>query len=99
MDPRTQSRNHRIVKIALAWLVGVLLIAVLPASAEEIVFFTNGTSMPIKEHVVRGAMVHVDLGSDGFIAFPAAMILRIERAGERVILEASAFSQTTGRSR
>jgi len=64
--------------------LGTVLLAVaavgfvLPAAAEEIIFFTNGTSMPIRSHRIEGDMVHVDLGGNGFMAFPMFMIDRVE---------------------
>jgi hypothetical protein len=58
-------------------------------SAEEIVFFANGTSMPIRTHEIRGEMLHVDLGGDSFMAFPLYMVEKIEKAGQNVILKPS----------
>lgn len=93
MSARIQSTHCQITRVALGWLLGAFLIAVAPASAEEILFFTNGTSMPIRQHVIRGAMVHVDLGSDGFIAFPGALVLRIEKADAKIKLKGSSPSR------
>jgi hypothetical protein len=59
------------------------------ASAEEIVFFANGSTMPIRAHEIHGEMLHVDLGSDGFMAFPLYMVDKIEKAGQNVILKPS----------
>jgi hypothetical protein len=58
-----------------------LLIAVAAgggAVAEEVVYFNNGTSMPIRSHSVEAGMVHVDLGENGFMAFPEYMVERID---------------------
>ena len=57
--------------------------------AEEIVYFTNGTTMAIISHKVENEMVHVDLGSDAFMAFPEYMVERIEKAGDNVYLPPS----------
>jgi hypothetical protein len=57
--------------------------------AEEIIHFTNGKAMTIKSHEVSDGMVHVDLGSDGFIAFPESRVERIEKAGQDVYLPPS----------
>lgn len=64
--------------------LGTVLLAVaavgfvLPAAAEEIIYFTNGTSMPIRSHRIEGDMVHVDLGGNGFMAFPMFMVDRVD---------------------
>jgi hypothetical protein len=62
------------------WLrLGVAaLLLVPPAFAEEIVYFTNGTTLPIRSHRVLGDMVYVDLGDNGFMAFPAFLIENVE---------------------
>jgi hypothetical protein len=67
----------------------LILLAAAPALAEEIIYFTNGTSMPIRAHEVRGDMIHVDLGSDAFMAFPMYMVDKIEDAGKSVALTPS----------
>jgi hypothetical protein len=48
------------------------------AFAEEVVYFNNGTSMPIRSHRVEAGMIHVDLGDNGFMAFPEYMVDRID---------------------
>jgi hypothetical protein len=60
-----------------------------PALAEEIIYFTNGTSMPIRGHEVKGEMIHVDLGSEAFMAFPLRMVEKIEAAGKEIALRPS----------
>jgi hypothetical protein len=60
-----------------------------PALAEEIVYFTNGTSMPIRSHEIKGDMLHVDLGSEAFMAFPLMMVEKIEAAGQDIALAPS----------
>ncbi len=67
----------------------LIILATAPALAEEIIYFTNGTSMPIRSHEVRGDMLHVDLGSDAFMAFPLYMVEKIEDAGKEVSLTPS----------
>lgn len=54
------------------------------ASAEEIIFFTNGTSMPVAGHSIEGEMIRADLGDDGWLGFPRAQVERIEVAGREV---------------
>ncbi|ANM28525.1 hypothetical protein ABI59_01125 [Acidobacteria bacterium Mor1] len=70
----------------------VLGLLVSPAAfAEEIIYFTNGTTMAIKDHTVdeEKDVIQVDLGSNGFIAFPRSRVERIERAGSNVYLSPS----------
>jgi hypothetical protein len=67
----------------------LILLAVAPALAEEVIYFTNGTSMPVRSHEVRGEMIHVDLGGDAFMAFPMYMVEKIEDAGKEVSLTPS----------
>jgi hypothetical protein len=64
------------------------------ALAEEIIYFANGTSMPIRRHEIKGDMIHVDLGSEAFMAFPVRMIEKIEAAGASVALRASSGGNT-----
>jgi hypothetical protein len=67
----------------------LIILATAPVLAEEVVYFTNGTSMPIRSHEIRGDMLHVDLGSDAFMAFPLYMVDKIEDAGKEVSLTPS----------
>ncbi len=60
-----------------------------PLLAEEIVYFTNGTTMPVRGHEVKDGMIHLDLGSDNHIAFPESMVEKIEEAGREVYLKPS----------
>lgn len=76
-------------------ILGPILILAVAASlgwADEILYFKNGTTMPVRGHRVEGTTVHVDLDS-GAIAFPVEMIERIERAGKDVFLSASATAR------
>jgi hypothetical protein len=70
-----------------------LLLAVVcligPAMAEEILYFTNGTSMPVRSHRIENGMIHVDLGGNAFMAFPENMVERIESADGSVSLPPS----------
>lgn len=70
-----------------------LLAAVLalgaPALAEQIVYFTNGTTMPIRQHRVEDGMIFVDMGEDNVIGFPFEMVERIDEAGRDVLLRSS----------
>jgi hypothetical protein len=66
-----------------------------PSRAEEIIYFTNGTTMPIRAHSIKDGMIHVDLGDNGFMAFPYEVVERIDRAGKNVLLKRSS---TAGRN-
>lgn len=75
-------------KVLFSVLLGAFLCAA-PALAEQIIHFTNGTSMPIRSHEIEGKMIHVDLGGDAFIAFPVSMVDKVVDAGKEVVLEPS----------
>jgi hypothetical protein len=75
----------------LAVLLGLALAS--PALAEEIIYFTNGQSMPIRGHTIKDGMVQVDLGGNGFLAFPQHLVEKIERAGSNVVLEQSGAAE------
>jgi hypothetical protein len=79
----------RHTRIFLLGLLVALVLAAGPARAEEIIYFTNGSTMPIRTHEVKGNMIHVDLGGDSFMAFPLAMVEKIEVAGKGVMLDPS----------
>lgn len=70
--------------------VGALVVAgfaaLVPAvvRADQVVYFTNGTSMEIRSHKVDGAMIRVDLGGGSVLGFPNTMVERIEDRGQRV---------------
>jgi len=51
-----------------------------PAFAEEVIHFTNGTVLPIRSHVYEGDQVKIDLGDNGFMAFPRSIVAKIEAA-------------------
>jgi hypothetical protein len=74
-----------------SFILTALVMLILPgsASAEEIIYFANGTSMPIRSHEIKGEMIHVDLGSESFMAFPLRMVEKIEAAGKEVMLKPS----------
>jgi len=62
------------------------------AAAEEIVHFTNGNTMAVRSHRIDNGMIHVDLGSNGFMAFPEQLVERIEAADQKVHLQKSTVS-------
>lgn len=65
-------------------LLLVLAVASAPALAEEIVYFTNGTSMPVESHSVEDGTIRLDLGDQAYVAFPVGQIDRIETADGKV---------------
>jgi hypothetical protein len=70
-------------------LAVLLILAAGTTRAEEIVYFTNGSAMPVRAHEVQGTMIHVDLGGDAFMAFPLSMVDRVEIAGKEIVLDPS----------
>ena len=56
----------------------VLAVASVPALADEIVYFTNGTSMPVESYSIEDGTIRLDLGDQAYVAFPVAQIDRIE---------------------
>ena len=66
------------------WLFAVLLATA--ASADEVIYFTNGTSLPIRSHRIEKDMISVDLGTDARMGFPVYMVDKIESAGRKVYL-------------
>ncbi len=69
--------------IALA-LMGLCLMLATPAAADEIIYFANGTSMPVVSHRVEKEMIYVNMGGESKMAFPLRMVDRIEAAGKDV---------------
>jgi hypothetical protein len=68
----------------------IVVVAVLAASATvlpagEIVFFKNGTTLPVQTHRVENDMIHVDLGRGSIMAFPLSMVERVEVGGVDVL--------------
>jgi len=80
-----RSRSIRKTCVVLA----VVLAAASAAFAEEILHFSNGLTLAIRSHVIEDGMIHVDLGGNGLIAFPAAQVERITKAGRDVYLPPS----------
>jgi hypothetical protein len=78
--------TKRIGRVALVLAaIGTLPLA---AFADEVVHFTNGAEMTVRSHTVEKdkQMVRLDLGANSFIAFPMAMVDKIESAGRDVFL-------------
>lgn len=70
--------------------------AALPATAAEVVYFANGSQMPIASHWVEDGMTYVDLGGNGVMAFPTSLIERID-SDAKIQLTASSNAATRGR--
>ncbi len=79
----TTKRFGRVILVLAA--MGTLPLA---AFADEVVHFTNGAEMTVRSHTVEKdkKMVRLDLGGNSFIAFPMAMVDKIESAGRDVFL-------------
>jgi len=59
--------------------LAVLVVCVaLPAWADEIVYFKNGTTMEVETHSVTDGVVKVQMGGNALMAFPVEQIERIE---------------------
>ena len=65
-------------------VLGVLIAA--PAMADEIIYFTNGTTLPITSHTVEKDMISVELGANSKMGFPVSMVDKIESSGQSVYL-------------
>jgi hypothetical protein len=76
-------------RLVFACLAFALVLCAGTATAEEVIYFANGTSMPIRSHKIVGEMIHVDLGGDSAIAFPLSQVDKIEAAGKDVLLQPS----------
>ena len=60
--------------------IGISLAVVTVASAEEVIYFSNGTYMKIYSHEVQGDMIKVRLDGTASMAFPIRMVDKIENA-------------------
>ena len=82
--------------LSLAVIAVVLVFVWAPAWAEEILYFTNGTTMPIRGHEIKGQMIHIDLGDESSMAFPLTMVEKVEEAGKDVRLDAGGGNRRFG---
>ncbi len=51
------------------------------ALAGEVVHFKNGTYLVVESHEVEGTMLRVRVGREGYLAFPLALVEKIEQGG------------------
>jgi hypothetical protein len=70
-------------------LVGAALILSGTAWADHVIYFKSGTSLPVRAYRVEAGLVHVDLGGNGFMAFPEALIEKIENPHRSLNLKPS----------
>jgi hypothetical protein len=68
----------------LALAIGIAWLAAVPAAAQEVVYFTNGTTMVAHSHALKDGMIELTLSTNARIAFPQAMVEKIEKAGREV---------------
>lgn len=61
-----------------------LVIVGSPALADEIIHFTNGTSLPVLSHTIENGMVKINLGDEAMMAFPEYLVERIEGTKKKV---------------
>jgi len=71
-------------KMGTALFLGVVLGVVSSVWADEVVHFTNGTSLVIVGHKVEKDMISIDLGANASMSFPLSMVERVENAGRNV---------------
>lgn len=64
------------------------LLAATPSLADEILYFTNGTTMAVRNHTIDKDkdMISVDLGNGARMGFPTYMVDKIESGGRDVFL-------------
>jgi hypothetical protein len=62
----------------------VLAASVALAADDEVIYFTNGTSMTAVSHRIEDGMIHVELSPNAIVAFPAEMVERIVRGGQQI---------------
>jgi len=71
-------------------LFGLAFLALVAAPAgaqeQEVIYFTNGTTMTIESHSIEDGMVQVGLGGQSFLAFPVEKVERIETAAGEVAI-------------
>lgn len=78
------------MRIRLSVVVfSVAIVLAVPTSAEEILHLTGGGTMVIRSHRVENGMIHVDLGGNALMAFPAASVEKISAAGKDVYVSPS----------
>lgn len=65
-------------------LAGIAALVPSAARADQVVYFTNGTSMEVRGHTLEGAMIRVDLGGGAVVGFPRNLVERIEDRGRSV---------------
>ena len=67
------------MRILRPWVFLFALVVLAPAAlADEIIHFTNGTSLPVLSHTIQDGMIKVDLGDAAVMAFPEYLVERIE---------------------
>ncbi len=69
------------MKRAFVGFAAVLALSTGLAFADELIYFTNGSAMPIQSHEIKDKTIHVVLGANATMAFPIHLVDRIERAG------------------
>ena len=65
---------------SLIILVFAVAVVTGPALAQEIIYFTNGTSMPVRSHEIEDNIIYVVLDGSASLAFPMDQVDRIETA-------------------
>ena len=79
-------------KSVLALVVLVVLVG--SASAEEVVHFKSGSTLPIVSHKIEGDMIQVDLGDNAVMAFPMSVVERVVEAPRGLMFGRSSAGPT-----
>jgi hypothetical protein len=72
--------------IPLALAAVALCAAPALAQEQEVIYFTNGTTMTVESHTIEDGMVQVNLGGQSYMAFPMHQIDKIETAQGEVAI-------------
>jgi len=85
------------MKRSVLVLMAAAAIAGLPALADEIVHFKNGTAMPVVSHEVDGDTILVTLDGGSQMGFPLEQVDRVEDTQGKVVSSGDSFNQAVPR--
>ena len=77
-------RRKSLVPLLLALVMLVMVAG--PALAGEVIYFSNGTSLPVEAYSIEDGTISVLLGGQSYFAFPLDQVDRIETASGDVDL-------------
>ena len=73
-------RKKSLILLGMVVAVGVTV----PSFADEVVHFTNGSTMAVRSHEVEEGTITVEIGKDSYMSFPMSLVERIEKSGRAV---------------